>query len=422
VFWEGVEHHLFVRFITLFLFLVSMGARADDWPQFLGASRNGVAAGARIVDRWPDAGPKVLWEKKLGSGWSSPVASGGRLVIFHRVGDKERVECLDAATGKPIWKGDYDTAYVDDFGFDNGPRATPTVIDGRVYTFGAEGMLSCWQLADGKPVWRVDTTKEFKSDKGFFGMVCSPLVEGEAVVVNLGGTTGKGKGAGIAAFDRSKGQLLWQATDHEAGYSSPVAMEMGGRRFIVSLTRAGLVILDAGGKVIVDTPFRSRSSASVNAASPVIVGDLVFVSASYGTGAACFGFDGSKLHEVWREEEALSAHYATPVHHDGHLYGFDGRQETGCNLRCVELKTGKVKWSKDGFGAGTLMLAGGDLLSLHENGELIRARPTPEKFEVRQQARILGGDVRAQGALAGGLYFARDKEKLVCFDLREGGK
>ena len=407
----------------MLVFIAAASSRAGDWPQFLGASRNGVAADPRVADRWPDAGPKVRWERKVGSGWSSPVVSGGRVVVFHRLGNKETVECLDATTGKPIWKGDYDTAYTDDFGFDNGPRSTPAISDGRVYTFGAEGMLCCWRLADGESLWRVNTKKEFNADKGFFGMVCSPLVEGEAVVVNVGGgTAGKGKGAGIAAFERATGKPLWQATDHEAGYSSPVTMEVGGRRFIVSLTRAGLVILDTGRKVIVDTPFRSRSSASVNAASPVIVGDLIFVSASYGTGAACYRFDGRKLDEVWRAEEALSAHYATPVHYDGHLYGFDGRQETGCNLRCVELKTGKVKWSKDSFGAGTLMLAGGDLLILHENGELIRARATPEKFEVNQQARILGGDVRAQGALAGGLYLARDKEKLVCVDLREGAK
>jgi outer membrane protein assembly factor BamB len=407
----------------LIVFVCAISSRADDWPQFLGPTRNGVAPDPRIVDQWPDAGPKILWEKKIGSGWSSPVVSGGRLVLFHRVGDKEIIECLDAASGKPIWRRDYDTAYQDDFGFDEGPRATPTISDGRVYTFGAEGTLSCWELADGKPLWRIDTKKEFKSDKGFFGMVCSPLVEGEAVVLNVGGTAGKGKGAGIAAFNRKTGKLLWQATDHEAGYSSPVSMDVGGKRFIVSLTRAGLVVLDgASGKLIVDTPFRSRSSASVNAASPVIAGDLIFVSASYGTGAACFRFDGAKLAEVWRAEDALAAHYATPVHHDGHLYGFDGRQETGCNLRCVELKTGKVKWSEDGFGAGTLMLANGDLLVLLENGELIRARATPEKFEVKQRSTILGADVRAQGALAGGLYFARDKGKLVCVDLREGGK
>jgi outer membrane protein assembly factor BamB len=395
-----------------------MVARAEDWPQFLGASRSGTYPGKV---GWAAAGPKQLWEKKVGPGWSGPVVSGGRVILFHRVGDKEIVECLDWATGKELWRGDHATAYVDDFGFDDGPRATPSVADGHAYTFGAEGMLSCWRMTDGKLVWQVNTKQRFKSDKGYFGMVCSPLVEGEAVVLNVGGTAGNGKGAGVAAFDCNNGKLLWQATDHEAGYSSPVAMTVGGKRYVVSLTRAGLVGLEASsGKVVFEEPFRSRSSASVNAASPVVVGDLIFVSASYGVGAACFRFDGSKLVEVWRAEDALSCHYATPVRREGYLYGFDGRQETGCNLRCVDLKSGKVKWSEEGFGAGTLMLAGGDLLILHEKGELIRAAATPEKFEVRQRAAILGPDVRAYAALAGGLYYARDKQKLVCVDLREG--
>jgi outer membrane protein assembly factor BamB len=409
-----------VRLTAILLLITAAGVTpGDDWPQFLGPSRNAVAGGS-IVARWPDAGPRVLWDKKLGQGWGGPVVSNGRVIVFHRVGDKEIVQCLESAGGKEVWGRDYETRYQDDFGFDEGPRSTPAIADGKVYTFGAEGMLSCWALEDGKPLWRVDTKREFNADKGFFGMVCSPLVEGESVILNVGGTAGKKKGAGIAAFDRNTGKPLWNSTDHEAGYSSPVAMETGGRRLVVSLTRAGLVGLDPkDGRVLFDKPFRSRSAASVNAASPVIVGDLIFVSASYGTGAACFRLKGDDLEEVWRAEDALSAHYATPVYRDGYLYGFDGRQEQGCNLRCVELKTGNVKWSEDGFGAGTLMLAGDDLLILHEKGELIRVVASPEKFKLIQRATILGPEVRAYAALAGGLYFARDKEKLVCVDLRE---
>ena len=403
---------------VLCLIASSASALGEDWPQFLGPSRNGMT---REAGRWSGERPKIVWQKEIGQGWSAPVVAAEKLILFHRAGDKETVECLEAKTGKPIWREDYPTQYVDDFGFDAGPRSTPAVVDGGIYTFGAEGMLSCWPVAGGKAIWQVDTRKQFKADKGFFGMVCSPLVEGDVVIVHVGGTLGKNKGAGVAAFDRVSGKPLWQATDHEAGYSSPVVMTVGQKRFVVTLTRAGLVGLEPKtGKVVFEQPFRSRSAASVNAASPVIVGDLIFVSSSYGTGAACFRFGGNKLEEVWRAEDALSCHYATPVYNDGHLYGFDGRQETGCNLRCVELKTGKVKWSEEGFGAGTLMLAGGELLILHEKGELIRAAATPAKFEVKQRAMILGPDVRAYGALADGLYFARDKEKLVCVDLREG--
>jgi outer membrane protein assembly factor BamB len=157
----------------------------------------------------------------------------------------------------------------------------------------------------------------------------------------------------------------------------------------------------------------------VNAASPVVVGDQVFLSASYGTGATLLKLGGAKPEAVWASDDALSAHYATPVYHDGYVYGFHGRQEEGAAFRCIELKTGKVKWSKDRVGAGTVMLAGDELLILHERGELIRAAASPDAFKLKARAAILKPDVRAYPALAGGLYFARDPEKLVCVDLRK---
>jgi outer membrane protein assembly factor BamB len=274
-------------------------------------------------------------------------------------------------------------------------------------------------MSGGRRVWQVDTKEQFHADKGFFGMVCSPLVEGDAVILNVGGTRGKGDGAGVAAFDKTDGHVLWQATKHEAGYSSPVGATIGGKRYVFSLTRAGLVCLEpASGHELWELPFRARMNASVNAATPVVVDDLIFISASYGVGGALLKFDEKKPAEVWANDDSLSAHYATPVYRDRHLYGFHGRQEQGCDLRCVEMKTGKVKWSENGFGAGSVILAGGELLILHEKGELIRAAATPDGFKATSRVAILGAEVRAYPALAGGLYFARDKEKLVCIDLR----
>jgi outer membrane protein assembly factor BamB len=393
---------------------------ASDWPQFLGPTRDDVYAGTDLADTWPADGLKPVWKKDVGSGWSGPVVSGGKLILFHRLGDKETVECLDAGSGKPIWSGDYPTAYVDSFGFDNGPRSTPTIVDGRVYTFGAEGMLTCWDINNGKQIWQVNTREQYHSDKGFFGMVCSPLVEGDAVILNVGGTRGKNEGAGVAAFDKTDGHLLWKATNHEAGYSSPVVATIGGQRRVLSLTRGGLVDLDPKtGDVRSIFPFRSRSEASVNAASPVVVGDQVFITATYGTGATLLKLDGAKPQAVWANDDSLSAHYATPVYKDGYLYGFHGRQEQGASFRCIELKTGAVKWSRDHVGAGTVMLAGDDLLILHERGELIRAAASPDAFKLKSRAKILEPEVRAYAALAGGYYYARDTQKLVCIDLRK---
>jgi outer membrane protein assembly factor BamB len=385
-----------------------------DWPQFLGPTRDNLYAGKDLAPTWPAGGPKILWQHKLGAGWSGPVVSNGKVVLFHRIGDKETVECLQAATGKSLWKSDYETQYQDDFNFDPGPRGTPAIEDGRVYTFGADGILSCWELADGKRVWNVDTKVEVKADKGFFGIACSPLLEGDAVILNVGG-----QDAGIVAFDKSNGKVLWKATQAEAGYSSPIAATIHGKRYILSFTRSGLAGLEPSGKLLFEYPFRSKNNASVNAATPVVVDDQIFLTASYGTGAALLKFSETGPKEIWANDQSLSAHYATPVYRDGYLYGFHGRQEQKCSFRCIEMKTGKVMWEQERFGAGTVILAGDDLLILNESGELIRAAASPEAFKVKDRAQILGRDVRAYAALAGGLYFARDKNKVVCVDLKK---
>ena len=182
--------------IVLHYFLVGATpvAHAQDWPQFLGPTRNGKYAASDFTTVFPKAGPPIVWKKTIGQGFSGPVVADGKLILFHRIGDKETVECLDSATGKEIWRFDYPTHYRDDFGFDEGPRSTPSIASGRVYTFGAEGMLHCLDFATGKKLWAVDTHQQFDVRKGFFGAACSPLVEGRAVLLNVGGTKPSGLG------------------------------------------------------------------------------------------------------------------------------------------------------------------------------------------------------------------------------------
>jgi outer membrane protein assembly factor BamB len=394
---------------------VSTSALAADWPQFLGPTRNGIYPGPVLAESWPKEGPPVVWQRKVGQGFSGPTVSGGKLILFHRIDDNEVVECLDAKTGKFLWKTDYPTAYQDDFGFDPGPRATPTLMDGRVYTFGAEGTLNCWNLDDGRNLWRIETKKQFGARKGFFGMACSPLVESNAVIVNLGGRTG----AGAVAFAKASGQVLWKVTDDEASYASPIAATIGGRRYVFVVTREALMALSpADGRVVFRYGWRPPMHASVSAATPLVIDDLIFISASYGTGASLLRFKESGPEKIWSTDEVLSNHYATSVQRDGFLYGWDGRQEQGCDLRCVELKTGKVRWTESGLGAGTVTLAGDQLLVLTEKGELLRAPVTPAGFKPTGRAQILPFVVRAHPALADGLFYARSKDTLVCVDLR----
>ncbi len=387
-----------------------------DWPQFLGPARNATYYGPALAKTWSKEGPQKLWEKKIGQGFSGPVVAEGRLILFHRLGAKESVECLDAANGQSKWQAEYPANFRDEIrSEDDGPRSTPAISGNQVFTFGAEGMLNCWNFTTGEKNWSVDAKSKFTAANGFFGMACSPLVEGEAVLLNIGGR----EGAGIAAFAKASGKVLWKATDDEASYSSPIAATIQGKRYAFFLTRQHLSALDpVSGKVTFEFPWTPQIHASVSAATPVVVEDLIFISASYGAGAALLRFAESGPEKIWSGDDILSNHYATSVYYNGFLYGFDGRQEQGCNLRCVELKRGKVRWSQDGFGAGAILLARDQLLILTEKGQLVRALATPAEFKPNAQAQILPFLARAYPALAQGLFYARSKDKLVCLDLR----
>ena len=388
---------------------------ANDWPQYLGPSRNGVYAGPALADAWGANGPKAVWRKQVGQGFAGPAVVGNRVILFHRVGNEEVLESLDAATGDSVWRYAYPTRYRDDFGFDEGPRAVPVVADGVIYTFGAEGQLHAVDLAKGTRLWSEDTMKRFGVPKGFFGAAGSPLVEGGRVIANVGGDK-----AGIVAFEAKTGKVLWSATDDDASYSSGVAATIGGRRLGVFLTRDSLVGLDpASGMVQFQRRWRARIAASVNAATPIIVGDEIFVSAQYGPGAGVLRVNGSQLTDVWTSDDVLSNHYATSVFYNGYLYGFHGRQEFGPSFRAVEFETGTVKWSQEQFRAGSVLLAGDRLLITREGGELILASASPQAFKPIARAQILQGVVRPYPALADGLLYVRNENTLVCLDLRK---
>ena len=394
--------------------MAAVPADAQDWPQYLGPTRDGVYKGQPLSETWPSGGPRVVWRKTVGEGFSGPVVAQGRVILFHRVGKEEVVEALDARTGASQWRYAYPTTYRDDFGFDEGPRAVPVIAGGSVYTFGAEGQLHAIDLAKGTRLWSEDTRKRFATQKGFFGSAGSPLVEDGRVIANVGG-----RGAGIVAFDAKSGKVLWAATDDEASYSSPVGATINGKRLAIFLTRAGLVALDpATGQVQFRRPWRARMAASVNAATPLVVGDLIFVSAEYGPGAGVLRVDGANLVDGWHSDEALTNHYATSVHAGGILFGFHGRQEFGQSFRAVELRTGKVRWSQERFGAGSVTLAGDRLVILRESGELVLAAASPDAFRAIARAQILPPTVRAFPALADGFLYARNENTLVALDLR----
>lgn len=399
------------RMPRIALALIPLLLSAQDWPQLLGPNRDGVYAGPFS----PKPAFTKLWERPVGEAFAAPVVAGGRLLLYHRLGDEDLLESLDAASGKVQWTYKYKTAYRDDFGFLEGPRATPVVDGDRVYLFSAESVLRCVSLANGKLLWQVDARERFGAAKEYFGAASVPVVEGKLLLANVGGR----RDAGIVALDKMTGATVWKAAPDEAGYSSPNVVTIQGTRHALFFTRSGLIDADpATGAIRFQLRWRARMAASVNAAVPQAAGNLVFLSASYGTGATVIEIAGNTYKQLWQGDDQLSNHYATSIHLNGYLYGWHGRQEMGQELRCVELRTGKVQWSIPNLRAGTVTLMKDHLIVLTESGEALVAPASPKAFQPVVRKKLLEPTVRAYPALSAGRLYVRNDRTLAAFTIQ----
>src|SRR5262249_16830125 len=265
------------------------GAVTDDWTSFLGLTHNAISTETKFRQNWPKEGPKLVWEMKKGTGYSSPAILGDRLVFIHRVGAEERVECVHRETGERYWKFSYPTQFEDRYGYNNGPRASPVIDGDHVYTYGAEGKLHCLKLETGQVYWKRDLRAEFKVPQDFFGVASTPLIEGDLLIVNVGAPGGP---SGVA-LDKKSGKRVWGAGDQwGASYASPIPATVNSRRRIFVFAggesrppTGGLLSIDPQtGAVDFAFPWRSKSYESVTAACPQVIGNQVFISASYKTG------------------------------------------------------------------------------------------------------------------------------------------
>ncbi len=358
-----------------------------------------------------------------------------------------------------MWEFKYDSNFEDLYGYDNGPRASPLVDGDRVYLFGAEGMLHCLRTVDGKPLWKIDTAEEFGVIQDFFGVGSTPVIEGDLLIVQIGGSPPDSKsappgrldlvesnGTGIVAFDKHTGQIKYKTADELASYASPKLATIDGRRWCFVFARGGLVGFEpASGKIDFHFPWRATILESVNASNPVVVGNQVLISETYGPGAALLRVTPGKAEVVWSDAERhrdkhLQTHWNTPVYHEGYVYASSGRHTENAELRCVELATGKVMWSEPDLTRSSLLYADGHFVCLSEKGTLRLLRVNPEKYDPVAEAvlvdrpptepnpfgfqppQLLRYPAWAAPILSHGLLYVRGADRLVCLELIPGSR
>ncbi|MXZ01772.1 PQQ-binding-like beta-propeller repeat protein [Candidatus Poribacteria bacterium] len=439
----------FARVFLLFLIFLSFGMAgvdAADWNDFLGPERNGKSLEKIDIHPWDKTGPPIVWHKQIGTSYGAPTVANGRVFIFARHGNTARLTCMEGATSDELWRFEYPTDYEDMYGYNNGPRCCPVVDDDRVYIFGAEGALHCVRVSDGKGLWEVDTTAQFNVVQNFFGVASTPAVEGDLLIVQIGGSrpgspkdiwAANGRpasnGSGIVAFNKYTGEVVYQIVDELASYASPVFSTIDGRRWGFAFLRGGLVGFEPEtGKIDFHYPWRHSKIESVNASSPVIAGDKVFISESYGIGSSVLKVFPGGYKIVWRDRglrrnKSMALHWNTAVYHDGYLYACSGQHPNGAELRCVEFNTGKIVWSQRVDERASLLWVNDYFIYLGEYGRLMLLKCTPEKLEVISQVPSLRDEngkqlvkypAWAAPVLAEGYLYIRGKDRLVCFDLR----
>ncbi len=395
-----------------------VGARVlsspHDYPGFLGPGRDASVPAVRLASDWDERPPRELWRRPVGAGWSAFAIAGELAVTQEQHGDEERVVAYDLATGEPVWShadpGRYETTIAGP-----GPRATPTIRDGVVYTMGALGRLNALELASGRLLWSRDVLAEHDTQHPEWGKSCSPLVLDELVVVSVG----ERQGPSLVAYDRATGEPRWAAGSDRASYSSPLVAELDGRRQIVIFNRESVSGHDpATGVELWRFPWPSQQP---NVAMPVpIGGDRLLVSSGYGLGSKLLelradGDGGMSAELVW-ESPRLKAKFTNVVVHGGRVYGLDDGV-----LVCLDPENGERCWKRGRYGHGQMILAGALLLVLSERGELVLVEPTPEEHRELASLQVLDGKSWNPPALAGARLLVRNDREAAAYELPLAG-
>ena len=393
---------------TLVLFSCAT-MQAADWYRWRGPDLNGISTENNWQPKWPAEGPKQLWKASVGTGFSSVSVSKGRVYTMGNTDNKDHVFCFDADTGKQIWKHSYD-CLLDPKYYEGGPSGTPTVDGENVFTFSRKGDLFCLEAASGKVIWSKNIAKELGAEIPTWGFAGSPFVEKNLLILNVGS-------AGTA-LDKATGKIVWTSGKEAGGYSTPIACDFNGQHCVTLFGAKSVfaVAVNDGKKV---WEHNWKTEYDVNASEPIVAGDKVFISSGYNHGCSLLQIKDRKATVLW-ENKNMRNQFNSCVLLDGFLYGFDGNAGPKADLKCLELKTGAVKWSEEKLGAGALMAADGKLIVLSDKGELIIADASPAAFKPISRAQVNGGKNWTVPVLSNNKIYCRNaKGDLVCLDVKK---
>lgn len=393
---------------TAFLFMVSIPAesvRADDWPQWRGPEHDGISRETGLIDSWPEGGPKELWRIPLGEGFSAASVVGSSAYTMYSEGDDEYVICLDTANGNMRWRVRSGDTFKDSLG--DGPRATPTVHEGRVYSHGATGSVLCLDAETGDKLWGFNSLEKFDADNVGWGLSASPFIVGDKVILVVGGRAGNS----LVALNKDSGQTIWTSLSDKAGYATPILIEVDGMKQLVVFTGAAVVgVSPTDGAELWRYPWKTTEDANV--AQPISHGNRLFISSGFDSGAAMLELtvrDGkTNVSELWLSNR-MKNFMSSSILIDGYLYGF-----SSTILTCMDFQTGEVKWIQRGFGRGSLLAADGKLIIYSERAKLVLAEISPESFRQLAAANVLSGKTWTVPTLANGRLYVRNDKELVC--------
>lgn len=432
------------RFIVLCAFLTLVHSTiADDWPQWMGPKRDGVWRETGIIDKFPADGANIVWRSPISGGFTGPAVADGKVYVADYLTEgnvkkevydrtnfkgKERIHCLDAKTGKPAWKYEYDCNYT--VSYPIGPRCTPTVQDGKCYFLGTEGNLTCLDAAKGTLIWAKDFKKDYGATTALWGFASHPLVDGNKLYCVVGGD-----GSCVVAFDKDSGKEIWKSiTAEEQGYSAPTMIEAGGTKQLIVWHATSINSLDPESGKVYWKFLLKATDYKMSIMAPRKEGDLLYAGGEGGFGLMIkLAKDKPEATELWRGTKKIGIYpmISTPFVEGGYMYGVD---QTG-HLRCAKMEDGERLWEtaepfdgKANNAAGAFIVKNGDrFLLFTEKGTLIIANLSPKGYEEVSRAKILEPTTTAFGrsvvwshpAFADGCMFVRNDKEIVCVSLKK---